>query len=177
MTERGAPLDPTADGVSKGATRSIRTTYDLSTRPTGGVSWSRPAMDSTVGNGADWGGDGAHYVGGTAGVRPRGAEPVTAPVSGDRPPRPPLRARWIAFKTFRHRLEATGDVVDGYPVYSAGPSRLVLQPGAHHFRQLRPCAFCGKEMTGRPVVQAAGLARSGDPHMCQDCSTGAAGTL
>ena len=104
---------------------------------------------------------------------------MTAPVTGGRPPprRPPLRARWIAFKTFRRRLEPTGDVVDGCPVYVAGSSRLVLPDGAHHFRQLRPCAICGKEMTGRPVIQPAGLEPSGDPRMCQDCSTGATGIL
>jgi len=104
---------------------------------------------------------------------------VTPPASAGppRPGRPPLRARWIAFKTFRHRLEPTGDTVDDCPVYAAGASRLVLPAGTHHFRQLRTCAICGKEMTGRPVIQSAGLEPSAEPHMCQACSTGAAGTL
>ena len=62
-------------------------------------------------------------------------------------------------------------------VYAAGPSRLVLPAGAHHFRQLRTCAICGKEMTGRPVIQPAGLEPSAEPHMCQACSTGATGIL
>ena len=93
------------------------------------------------------------------------------------PRRPPLRARWIAFKTLRHHVQPTGDTVDDHPVYEAGHVRLVLPPGAHHFRRLRPCAICGKEMTGRPVLQPSGLVPSDDPHMCQDCSTGAAGIL
>ncbi len=91
------------------------------------------------------------------------------------PRRPPLRARWIAFKTLRHHLEPTGDTVDDCPVYEAGDARLVLPPGAHHFRRLRPCAICGKEMTGRPVLQPSGLVPSHDPHMCPACSTGASG--
>lgn len=99
------------------------------------------------------------------------------PAAGRPPPRPPLRARWIAFRTFRHHLEPTGDIVDDCPVYVAGSARLVLPAGAHHFRRLRPCALCGREMTGRPVFQAAGLAISTDPHMCQACSAGAAGIL
>ena len=90
--------------------------------------------------------------------------------------RPPsLRARWIALRTLRHRVEATGETVDGHPVFMAGSLRLVLPEGAHHFRRVRACVICGKEMTGRPVLQPLGAEPMDDPHMCQDCSAGATG--
>lgn len=102
---------------------------------------------------------------------------MTPPEGGLVPRRPPLRARWIAFRTLRHQVEPTGDTVDDFPVYRVGPARLVLPPGAHHFRRLRQCAICGREMTGRPVLAPSGLELGQDPHMCQSCSTGAAGIL
>ncbi len=94
-----------------------------------------------------------------------------------RPPRAraPLRARWIALRTLRQHVELTEETVDDHPVYVAGGVRLVLPDAAHHFRLLRPCALCGKEMTGRPVLHPSGLAPSADQHMCQDCSAGATG--
>lgn len=91
------------------------------------------------------------------------------------PSGPTLRARWIALKTLRQHVQATGQTVEGHPVYIAGGARLVLPDGAHHFRMLRPCALCGKEMTGRPVLHPSGLGPGVDQHMCQDCSAGATG--
>ena len=90
-------------------------------------------------------------------------------------PKAPLRARWIALRTLRQQVEPTGESVDGHPVYVAGGTRLVLPEGAHHFRVLRPCALCGKEMTGRPVLHPSGVGPSADQHMCQECSAGATG--
>ena len=89
--------------------------------------------------------------------------------------KPSLRARWIALRTLRHRIEATGETVDGDPVFVATGVRLVLPEGAHHFRRVRACAICGKEMTGRPVLHPSRLEPIDDPHMCQDCSAGATG--
>jgi hypothetical protein len=60
-------------------------------------------------------------------------------------------------------------------VYLVGATRLVLPDSAHHFRLVRPCALCDKEMTGRPVLHPSGLALGPDQHMCQDCSAGATG--
>ena len=72
-------------------------------------------------------------------------------------------------------MEVTGETVDGHPVFVAGTLRLVLPEGTHHFRRLRVCVICGKEMTGRPVLQRRGLDLPDDPHMCQDCSAAATG--
>ncbi len=89
--------------------------------------------------------------------------------------KPSLRARWIALRTLRHRIEATGETVDGHPVFVAAGVRLVLPEGARHFRRVRACAICGKEMTGRPVMHPSRFEPVDDPHMCQDCSAGATG--
>ena len=76
---------------------------------------------------------------------------------------------------YSSRSLPTGDTVDGCAVYLAGSTRVVLPEGAHHLRQLRLCAICGREMTGRAVLQPTGLERAADSHMCQACSTGATG--
>jgi len=86
-----------------------------------------------------------------------------------------MRARWIAFRTLRQRIEPTDETVEGHRVYLAGTTRLVLPDTARHFRLVRACALCGREMTGRPVLHPSGLAHGPDQRMCQDCSAGATG--
>jgi hypothetical protein len=79
------------------------------------------------------------------------------------------RANWVGVRTLRQRPKPAGTTADGEQVYEIRFVRLVLRGLSPHFNRLAPCARCGKEMAGAPVLSVADLERPLRPMICTDC--------
>ena len=79
------------------------------------------------------------------------------------------RANWVGVRTLRQRPKPAGTTAEGEQVYEIRSVRLVLKGLSPHFNRLAPCARCGKEMAGAPVLSVADLERPLRPMICTDC--------
>ena len=78
----------------------------------------------------------------------------------------------MGLRTLRQRPKLVGATTDGEPVYEIRSVRVVLQGLSPHFNRLTPCARCGKDIPGAPVLTVADLERTLRPMICSDCVRG-----
>ncbi|MDQ6798697.1 MAG: hypothetical protein M3011_11905 [Actinomycetota bacterium] len=68
-------------------------------------------------------------------------------------------------------MKLVGDTASGQPVFAMGPIKLTLPPGAQFFYPIGACSRCGEVVEfPEPVLTAADLELSGQPHLCQTCA-------
>jgi chromosome segregation ATPase len=79
------------------------------------------------------------------------------------------QATWVALRTLRQRPTLVGKTDDGAAVYEIRSVRLLLAPGATHFRRLVTCARCGRDVPGSPVLAPADLERPANSVFCERC--------
>lgn len=72
---------------------------------------------------------------------------------------PHLRARWVALRSLHRRMDAVVGRSAAGPIYSVDAVRLILPPGARHFRRLAGCATCGQDVVdhARPLRRQSDL--------------------
>ncbi len=81
------------------------------------------------------------------------------------------RAQWAAIRTFHRKVKLVGETATGQPVFAIGPVQLTLPAGAQHFHPVAACSRCGEIVEFlEPVLSAADLEFSGEPHLCQKCA-------
>lgn len=62
-----------------------------------------------------------------------------------------------------------GETEQGSTVYEVNSVRLVLPSGAGHFKRLTPCAKCGRDAVGSPILNVADLERPAHAMYCARC--------
>jgi hypothetical protein len=80
------------------------------------------------------------------------------------------QATWVALRTLRQRPTLVGRTEEGTAVYEIRSVRLVLSPGAAHFRRLSTCARCERDVPGSPVLAPADLNRPPSLVFCDRCA-------
>ncbi len=65
----------------------------------------------------------------------------------------------MAWRTLGRRVRVAAEATNGNPVIVVDGARLVLPPGARHFRQLVTCTRCGEDFASAPVLNAGQLTR------------------
>ena len=79
------------------------------------------------------------------------------------------QATWVALKTLRQRPTLVGQTDEGAAVYQVRSVRLLLAPGAAHFRRLVTCAKCGRDVPGSPILAPGDLERPANSVFCDRC--------
>jgi hypothetical protein len=79
------------------------------------------------------------------------------------------RAQWVAVRTLRQRAVVVGETEQGTTIYEVQSARLVLPPGASHFKRLTPCAKCGGDAVGSAILNVADLERPAQAVYCGRC--------
>ena len=86
------------------------------------------------------------------------------------------RAQWVAVRTFHRRVKRVGRTDSGTRLYAIGSVQLSYPPGARHFYPLSACARCREVMElPEPVLTAADLELSFQPHLCPPCARSGVG--
>jgi len=64
-----------------------------------------------------------------------------------------------------------GETASGQPVFAIGPVQFTRPRGAQHFYPVGACSRCAEVIEfPEPVLDAADLELSGQPHLCQKCA-------
>ena len=79
------------------------------------------------------------------------------------------QATWVALRTLRQRPTLVGQTDEGAAVYQVRSVRLLLAPGAAHFRRLVTCAKCGRDVPGSPILAPGDLERPANSVFCDRC--------
>lgn len=69
------------------------------------------------------------------------------------------RVRLAAWRTLRRRVGMVSITPDGQEIVVIDGARLVLPPGARHFRQFVNCSNCGDDFVSAAVLHADQLGR------------------